>query len=61
MKHPNSGSSEQHRTAASFDHQRKTKMKEYADRRRHVKEPTIAVGDISVNETSKARQVLYTI
>ena len=46
VKHPNSGLLEQHRTAASFDHQWKTKMKEYTDRRRHVKEPTIAVGDI---------------
>ena len=53
LKHPNSGSSEQHRTAASFDHQRKTKMKEYADRRRRVKEPTIAVGDIVLMKQAK--------
>ena len=53
VKHPNSGSSEQHRTAASFDHQRKTKMKEYADRRRRVKEPTIAVGDIVLMQQAK--------
>lgn len=53
VKHPDSVSSEQHRKAASFDHQRKAKMKEYADRRRRVKEPTIAVGVIVLMKQAK--------